>query len=132
MENNYQPGSLQQEYERQKVQQKKKNRRIVFIIMSCVLVFIIGITTLVLTIMKNSDKYDVAQHYILNDAKIQSETGGVKDLGSFPSGTINISNGYGTANLGIHVNGKKKDIEVLVYLEKRPASEWKVVHVQKE
>lgn len=132
MENQFQSNSLQAEYERQREQQKKKNRRKVVIILICVVVFFAGIGALVFTMMKNSDAYAAAEYYIMHDQQIKNETGGVKELGGFPSGNISVTNGHGEALLSIDVKGNKKDLDLAVHLEKHPDTEWKVIEVREE
>ena len=65
--------------------------------------------------MKNSDAYKVAVKEIESNEQIVTEIGGIKGYGMMPSGSINISNGRGQAQLEIKVLGNSKDVNVNVY-----------------
>jgi uncharacterized RDD family membrane protein YckC len=81
--------------------------------------------------MKNSDAYKVAISEIEQNKEILSEIGGIKDYGMMPTGNVNISNGYGEAQLNIKVIGNDKDLNVGVYLTKEPNGEWKLIELNK-
>lgn len=76
------------------------------------------------TAMKNSNAYKVAIAEIEKNEDIISETGGIKGYGMMPTGNVNISNGYGEAQMEIAVLGNEKDIDVVVYLTKQPDGDW--------
>ncbi|GAA0193722.1 hypothetical protein GCM10009122_56640 [Fulvivirga kasyanovii] len=79
--------------------------------------------------MKNSDAYKVSVAAIEQNDQIIQETGGIKGYGMMPTGNINISNGYGQAQLNITVLGNEQDITVSTYLEKAPGGEWKLIEL---
>ena len=81
--------------------------------------------------MKNSDAYKVAISEIEKNEEIISEIGGIKDYGMMPTGSVNISNGYGEAQLSIKVIGNEKDLNVWAYLTKEPNGEWKLIELNK-
>jgi uncharacterized RDD family membrane protein YckC len=81
--------------------------------------------------MKSSDVYKVAISEIEQNEEIISEIGGIKDYGMMPTGSVNISNGYGEAQLEIKVIGNEKDINVGVYLTKEPNGKWKLIELNK-
>nr|WP_319397656.1 RDD family protein [uncultured Carboxylicivirga sp.] len=81
------------------------------------------------TAMKSSDAYKVAVSYIEQQEDIINEIGGIKGYGMMPSGSINVSNGYGEAQLGITVIGNEKDVSITIYLTKEPGSEWSIIDV---
>jgi len=93
----------------------------------------IGFITFMLTFasnaLKNSFAYKTAVENIEQSDNIKNKTGGIIGYGMIPSGTIQTRNGYGKANLNITVKGKKKDVEVQAYLEKKPDSEWILVEM---
>ncbi|BCY28598.1 RDD family protein [Flavobacterium okayamense] len=76
------------------------------------------------TAMKNSNAYKVAISEIEKNEDIITETGGIKGYGMMPTGNVNISNGYGEAQMEISVLGNEKDIDVVVYLTKEPDGDW--------
>lgn len=81
--------------------------------------------------MKNSDAYKVAISEIEKNEEIISEISGIKDYGMMPTGSVNISNGYGEAQLSIKVIGNEKDLNVWAYLTKEPNGEWKLIELNK-
>ena len=95
------------------------------------IVFFAFIFLFVGSAMKNSGAYKVAVQNIETNQEIIKETGGITGYGMMPSGNINISNGYGQAQLQITVVGKNKDITVSTYLEKEPFGPWKLIQMNK-
>lgn len=83
------------------------------------------------TAMKNSDAYKVAVQGIEQNESILYETGGIKGYGMFPTGSINISNSTGQAELQIKVIGNRKDLNVSVYLTKEPNGNWELIELNK-
>ncbi len=83
----------------------------------------------IISIMKNSAAYKVAISEIEKNEAIISETGGIKGYGMMPSGSVNVTNGNGQAQLEITVLGNEKDVTVSVYLTKEPNEEWELVEM---
>ena len=83
------------------------------------------------TAMKSSDAYKVAVKEIEHNEEILKATGGIKGYGFMPTGSVNISNGNGQAQLQITVVGNEKDLKVSVYLAKEPNGEWKLIELTK-
>lgn len=81
--------------------------------------------------MKNSQAYKVAISEIEMNEEILSETGGIIGYGMMPEGGVSISNGQGQAQLEIKVLGNKRDLNVSVYLVKKPNELWKLIDLQK-
>jgi len=79
--------------------------------------------------MKNSEAYKVAIENIEQNKEIVAKTGGIKEYGLMPTGSINISNGYGKAQLEIKVIGNRKDANVTAYLTKEPLGEWTLIEL---
>lgn len=79
--------------------------------------------------MKNSGAYKKALENIEESSEIKNQTGGIIGYGMIPTGNIQISNGFGQANLNITVKGKKKDVDVQAYLEKTPDGEWTLIEM---
>ncbi len=91
--------------------------------------FFIFILLFIGTAMKNSDAYKVAVNEIESNQEILAKTGGINGYGMIPTGSMNISNGHGKAQLEIKVLGNDKDINVSVYLTKEPNGEWKLIEM---
>ncbi|TDB65299.1 RDD family protein [Arundinibacter roseus] len=81
--------------------------------------------------MKNSEAYKVATKEIEQNKEIIKETGGIKGYGMMPTGNVSISNGQGQAQFEIKVLGNTNDLNVSVYLEKKPNGQWKLIEMQK-
>ncbi|TDE10522.1 RDD family protein [Dyadobacter psychrotolerans] len=82
-------------------------------------------------VMKSSDAYKAAIREIEKNEEIRTETGGIKGYGFIPTGSINIINGHGQAQLGIKVLGNDQNVSVNVQLKKEPEGEWKLIDLQK-
>ena len=81
--------------------------------------------------MKNSEAYKVAVREIEQNQEILNETGGIKGYGIMPMGSVNISNGYGQAQLAIKVLGNDNNLNVSAYLTKEPNGEWELIELDK-
>lgn len=81
--------------------------------------------------MKNSEAYKVAVQEIEKNEEILKETGGIKGYGMMPTGSINVSNGSGQAQLLIKVIGNTRDLKVNVYLTKEPQGKWNLIEINK-
>lgn len=79
--------------------------------------------------MKSSDAYKVAIQNIEVNKEIIEKTGGITGYGMMPAGNISITNGLGQAQIQINVLGKIKNLEVSVYLEKKPNEQWKLIEL---
>jgi uncharacterized RDD family membrane protein YckC len=102
-------------------------------IIALVFIFLVffGFTTLFTgTALKSSEAYKIAIHNIENNTDILKETGGIKGYGSFPKGNINVTNGFGQAGLEIKVIGNTRDMEVSIFLEKKPNGIWTVTELR--
>lgn len=111
--------------------EKKRARKTIKIVLLSISAFVFLCFILVYVaskFVKSSDAYKTAVVYLDNDKLIAQATGGIEDysLGAFNISTVN---GSGTANFDITVEGKSKDIDVYVELEKQPDSEWEVISV---
>src|SRR5688500_11660803 len=107
---------------------KSKAPLVIAIVAGCLLLGG-GFIAFVFSLVKDSDAHKVAEAYLRNNTEVQQVTGGIKDFGMIPTGNINISNGYGTADLVISVNAYKNDIDAHVILEKQPGAEWQVLQM---
>jgi uncharacterized RDD family membrane protein YckC len=79
--------------------------------------------------MRNSDAYKVAVKNIEINKQIIEETGGIEGYGKMPTGSIEITNGYGKAQLHIRVIGRTRNITVDAYLAKEPNGTWKLIEI---
>lgn len=98
-------------------------------LMAIVIISVGGFVLFAGSAMKNSDAYKVSVAAIEQNEQIIQETGGIKGYGMMPTGNINISNGYGQAQLNITVLGNERDITVSTYLKKSPGGEWKLIEI---
>lgn len=83
-----------------------------------------AIVALVVGIVKNTD----ASHFALEKARasveLQAAIGEPMTKGTFFEGSINISNGHGSADLTIPVSGPQGDASVHVIGTKQPDQPW--------
>ena len=108
-------------------------KKIVIIIVSIVIVLGLvvvlvagGIMGAVFYGINNSDAANVAKEFLRNSEKLKQDIGAVKDFGSFMTGSINISNGDGTAQLNLKVIGERKTVNATVELIFRSGHPWRV------
>jgi hypothetical protein len=95
-------------------------------------IFLFGLTTVYTGItLKSSKAYKAAIQIIESDEDIIKETGGITGYGYFPKGNINMTENNGRAQFEIDVHGNSNDIEIKVYLEKEPGSDWVVTDIRK-
>lgn len=132
MENQTTKTDLDAEYEILKKNYKKTVRKRSLFIIGGVLILFAIFTATIVTVLKKSDAHKAAENYISENSEVQKASGGIKDFGPLPSGSIKTQNGYGTADLTISVNGKKHDLDVFVHLEKEPEMEWQVLEMKIE
>ena len=101
-------------------------------LISVAMLFFLFVFFIVGSTMKKSDAYKTAIAEIEKNEQLKSEIGTVMNYGMLPTGNISVNNGYGQALLEIKVIGGRQTVLVLVYLEKEPESEWRLVEMQKE
>ena len=85
-----------------------------------------GIVGIALYGINNSDAAKVSKEFLRNNEKLKTEIGEVKDFGKFPTGSINTTNGDGTAQLNIKVIGERKEVNATVELVFRSGHQWRV------
>lgn len=105
--------------------------KIFAIVLGVGVAFSLCILLLVGAIMKNSDAYKTAVYNIEQNEAIIDEIGGVAGYGFLPMGSIEITNGFGQAQLDIKVLGNEKNVKVEVALVKEPNSEWNLIRMNK-
>lgn len=101
---------------------------IVVVLGLIVLIFIGGIAGSVLYGISNSEAAEVSRDFLKNNAQLKQDIGEVKEFGWLVSGNINLSGGYGTAQLSLKVVGERKTVNANVELVYRNGKPWKVVN----
>lgn len=91
--------------------------------------FFLFITLFVSSAIKGSNAYKITIQNIELNEEIRSETGGITGYGMIPTGNINITNGYGDAQLEITVKGNDKDVCVSAHLTKEPNHDWELIEM---
>jgi hypothetical protein len=89
-------------------------------------VFVGGIILFALYSFGTSEAAVTAKEFLRNNEQLKQDIGEVKDFGTFVSGNVSVSNGNGTATLGLKVIGEKLTVNAsveLVYASGRP---WRV------
>lgn len=100
---------------------------IVVVLGLIVLIFIGGIAGSVLYGISNSEAAEVSREFLKSNAKLKQDIGEVKEFGWLVSGNINLSGGYGTAQLSLKVVGERKTANADVELIYRNNQPWRVV-----
>ena len=85
---------------------------------------IIGIFLLVSSMFLKSEPYRISIEQIENSEEIRSEIGTITGYGFMPTGSINITNGVGEANLCINVKGSIKNKTICTELSKSKNGKW--------
>ena len=85
---------------------------------------IIGIFLLVSMMFLKSEPYKMSIKEIENNEEIKSELGTITGYGFMPTGSINVTNGVGEANLCINVKGSIKDKTICTELSKSRNGNW--------
>lgn len=88
-----------------------------------IIIFIVVVTIGNTIKINNSEAYSIAKNEILVESIIVEKVGKVESFGNFPSGSIKTVNGIDYAQLEIKVIGSKKEVDVVVSMEKNNA-EW--------
>lgn len=91
--------------------------------------FFVSVFMIASSSMKNSEAYHVAIMEIEHDEYVAEQTGGITGYGMFPTGSIQTSNGYGSAYLEITVKGNDQDVDVYVSLSKDSDSDWQIISI---
>ena len=89
-------------------------------------IFVGGVFFFVLYSFGTSDAAVTAKNFLRNNEQLKRDIGDVKDFGSFVTGNVSITNGVGTASLGLKVIGEKRTVNAtveMVYASGRP---WRV------
>jgi len=123
---------LDAEYVKLRQNYKTSIRKRSFFIIGGLILFVAMIIVTAISLLTKSDAHEAAENYISANAEVQKATGGIKDFGMLPTGSIHVNNGHGGADLTLSVNGKKHDLDVFVHLEKEPNMEWQVLEMRIE
>ena len=89
-------------------------------------VFVGAIILFALYSFGTSDAAVTAKDFLRSNQQLKQEIGDVEGFGTFVSGNVSISNGNGTATVGLKVIGQKHTVNAtveLLYLSGRP---WRV------
>ncbi len=77
-------------------------------------------------IIKNSSAYEQAITHIEANAEISDKIGHIVGYGFFPTGSIQVQNHYGYAQIKIKVNGERGSLSVVVTMQKEPETDWQL------
>lgn len=89
-------------------------------------VFVGGIILFALYSFGTSDAAVTAKEFLRNNQQLKRDIGEVTDFGTFVSGNISVSNGNGTATLGLKVIGEKRTVNATVELMYASGRPWRV------
>ena len=100
---------------------------IVIVLGLLVLLFVVGIVGLAFYKIGNSEATTTAEAFLKNNERLKQDIGEVKEFGRFVTGSINVSNGDGTAVLNLKVIGERKTVNASVGLMYRNNGQWRVI-----
>lgn len=101
-----------------------RQRAVVFVSLALLLTIVFAATTPV--ILKRSSAYPSAIAYLEKSPEIQGRVGNITGYGMFPSGGLQVQNGYGLGQLEMKVIGDKGSVTVHIKMEKEPESAWEI------
>jgi len=93
-------------------------------------VFFVSLFCGLMHVIKNDASYETAIQHIENAEEITAVAGEIEGFGAFPTGSIDYTNGYGNANLGITVYGSKQNLVINIHLKKSPEANWVVINMR--
>ncbi|MDQ1728327.1 MAG: hypothetical protein QOD33_452 [Pyrinomonadaceae bacterium] len=85
-----------------------------------------GIAGIVFYQLANSDAAKVSEEFLQTNARLKQDIGEVKSFGKLVTGTINVDNGDGAAELKLKVIGERKTVHATVTLIFRSGGQWQV------
>ena len=99
---------------------------VIIMIASLIAVLFFG----VMYMLKNSEAYEASEMNIRQSAEVRNIVGDITELDDFPSGSVKINNGNGTAEFSITVHGTKGDADTTTKLSKSPDKAWVIESFQ--
>lgn len=106
-------------------------KKILLVIIGTIFTISILFSTLYFVI-KNSESYKTAIEYVESNEEILRETGGIQGYGFLTSANVQVSGGYGESLFSIDIKGNKKDMNIEIFLTKKPRQDWVVEEVYYE
>lgn len=92
-----------------------------------VVLFVGGIVGIALYAIGNSEAATVAKEFLRQNEKLKEDIGEVQDFGSFVTGSVNTSNGAGTATINLKVMGARRTVNASVDMVLgRGGNKWRV------
>ena len=99
----------------------------VFVLLGLLVVIVAGgIVGVAFYSIGNSEAANVSRAFLRENEKLKQDIGEVKDFGSWVTGSINVNNGDGRAELNLKVIGERKEVNATVELAFRSGSQWRV------
>jgi hypothetical protein len=89
-------------------------------------VFVGGIILFALYSIGTSDAAVTAKQFLRNNEQLKQDIGEIRDFGSLVSGNVSVSNGNGTATLGLKVIGERRTVNATVELMYASGRPWRV------
>ena len=104
--------------------------KVLIIVIAAVLTFTIFISLVVFgsfAVLRSHPSYQAAIHYIETNPRIIELVGDIEGFGSFPSGIISSSGGYGQAEFVIRIIGSENTVYARLVLLREPLRDREVV-----
>jgi len=108
---------------------KVKPIKVAIIAIALPVFFVSSLTFGINTLFRNSDSFQVAASYIEANEEIRTIVGEITGYGFFVQGSVQLTDGYGTAEYFIRVIGEENYLRVRIWLERRPGRNWEVIDI---
>jgi Cytochrome oxidase complex assembly protein 1 len=99
---------------------------VIVVVFLLIAVFVGGVIGFAFYSVGNSQAAVTAKAFLRKNERLKQDIGEVKDFGSFITGSINVENNNGVANLHLKVIGEKKTVNASVQLMYTNGREWRV------
>src|SRR5688500_17642983 len=99
---------------------------VVLVIGLIVVIFVGGIIGVAFYSIGSSDAAETARNFLRTNERLKQDIGETKDFGSIVTGSVNITNGSGTATINLKVHGERKAVNASVDLVYRNGQPWRV------
>ena len=100
---------------------------VVIVLLLLALLFVGSIVGMVFYGIGNSDAAKVSEEFLKSNERLKQDIGEINKFGGFVTGSINVNNGEGTAQLNIKVIGERKTVNAEVALVSSPGGQWRVI-----
>ena len=81
-------------------------------------------------IITQTEAYKIALDTLHNNEDLEAKIGKITYIGTMPKGSVNVTNGFGNAEIILPIGGETFEGDAAVYLRKQPSEKWIVVNIK--